>query len=151
MKEIKSRLIKLGAPGPDASESNVGESAARYRASLVNSARLMPKLTICRWSSDELNAWPDLSPPKRAFKPSAAQTRGFAWLNSKMRWSLVNKELAITERLAKAVPPATLRCCVCNGKSDIGIKLTDLRSQYFVQVREALSKANAEVECWRLF
>ncbi|MRF04903.1 secretion protein HlyD, partial [Enterobacter hormaechei] len=31
-------------------------------------------------------------------------------------------------------------------KSDLGLKITDLRSQYYVQAREALSKANAEVD-----
>ncbi len=31
-------------------------------------------------------------------------------------------------------------------RSDLSLKLTDLRSQYYVQAREALSKANAEVD-----
>jgi adhesin transport system membrane fusion protein len=31
-------------------------------------------------------------------------------------------------------------------KSDLELKLTDVRSQYYVQAREALSKANAEVD-----
>lgn len=39
-----------------------------------------------------------------------------------------------------------LKCCACNDKKRFRLKITDLRSQYYVQAREALSKANAEVD-----
>ncbi len=39
-----------------------------------------------------------------------------------------------------------LKCYACNDKKRFRLKITDLRSQYYVQAREALSKANAEVD-----
>jgi adhesin transport system membrane fusion protein len=36
-------------------------------------------------------------------------------------------------------------------KSDLGLKITDLRSQYFVQARKRCQKPTPKWICWRLF
>lgn len=60
---------------------------------------------------------------------------------------LANKELAITQRLVKTGAASHVEVLrLQRQKSDTELKLTDVRSQYYVQAREALSKANAEVD-----
>ncbi|HAB6108212.1 HlyD family efflux transporter periplasmic adaptor subunit [Salmonella enterica subsp. enterica serovar Dublin] len=113
--------------------SNVGESAAKYRASLAFPA--------------ELNGWPDLiAAETRLYKSRRAQ---LADTEAELRDALasVNKELAITQRLEKSGAASHVEVLrLQRQKSDLGLKITDLRSQYYVQAREALSKANAEVD-----
>ncbi len=95
---------------PTRSESNVGESAARYRASLASSARL----------NAEVNDLPLTFPPSLAKWPDliAAETRLYnsrrAQLDDTQRelraaLDLANKELAITQRLSCSFP---LSVCV---------------------------------------
>ncbi|KNC91315.1 HlyD family efflux transporter periplasmic adaptor subunit [Trabulsiella odontotermitis] len=133
---------------PTRSESNVGESAARYRASLASSARLYAEVNDLPLTfPDALNAWPELiASETRLFKSRRAQLTDS---EAELRTALVsvNKELAITERLEKSGAASHVEVLrLQRQKSDLGLKITDLRSQYYVQAREALSKANAEVD-----
>lgn len=137
----------LARMDPTRSESNVGESAARYRASLASSQRLTAEVSDKPLVfSDELNAWPDLVASETRLYTSRRAQLADAQSELKEALTLVNKELAITERLAKSGAASHVEVLrLQRQKSDIGLKLTDLRSQYYVQAREALSKANAEV------
>ncbi|WP_455428332.1 HlyD family type I secretion periplasmic adaptor subunit [Dryocola sp. LX212] len=133
---------------PTRSESNVGESAARYRASLASSARLYAEVNDLPLKfPDSLKAWPDLlSSETRLYKTRRAQLTDS---ESELQDALVsvNKELAITQRLVKSGAASHVEVLrLQRQKSDLGLKITDLRSQYYVQAREALSKANAEVD-----
>lgn len=133
---------------PTRSESNVGESAARYRASLASSSRLYAEVNDLPLSFPEaLKAWPDLlSSETRLYKTRRAQLND---TESELRDALVsvNKELEITQRLQKSGAASHVEVLrLQRQKSDLGLKITDLRSQYYVQAREALSKANAEVD-----
>ncbi|EHE5102277.1 HlyD family efflux transporter periplasmic adaptor subunit [Salmonella enterica] len=140
--EIVARL------DPTRSESNVGESAARYRASLASSARLSAEVNDAPLVfPPSLKAWPDLvASETRLYKTRRAQ---LADSESELRDALVsvNKELAITQRLEKSGAASHVEVLrLQRQKSDLGLKITDLRSQYYVQAREELSKANAEVD-----
>ena len=137
----------LARMDPTRSESNVGESAARYRASLASSQRLTAEVSDKPLVfSDELNAWPDLLASETRLYTSRRAQLADAQSELNEALMLVNKELAITERLAKSGAASHVEVLrLQRQKSDIGLKLTDLRSQYYVQAREALSKANAEV------
>lgn len=133
---------------PTRSESNVGESAARYRASLASSARLNAEVNdLPLIFPASLRAWPDLiASETRLYKSRRAQ---LADSMAELQDALVsvNKELAITQRLEKSGAASHVEVLrLQRQKSDLGLKITDLRSQYFVQAREALSKANAEVD-----
>lgn len=133
---------------PTRSESNVGESAARYRASLASSSRLYAEVNDLPLNfPDALKAWPDLlSSETRLYKTRRAQLND---TESELRDALVsvNKELEITQRLQKSGAASHVEVLrLQRQKSDLGLKITDLRSQYYVQAREALSKANAEVD-----
>lgn len=133
---------------PTRSESNVGESAARYRASLASSARLYAEVNDKPLVfPDSLKAWPDLiATETRLYKSRRDQ---LADSQAELRDALVsvNKELEITQRLEKSGAASHVEVLrLQRQKSDLGLRITDLRSQYYVQAREALSKSNAEVD-----
>ncbi|MRT14787.1 HlyD family type I secretion periplasmic adaptor subunit [Enterobacteriaceae bacterium RIT711] len=133
---------------PTRSESNVGESAARYRASLASSVRLNAEVSdLPLVFPDSLKAWPELTASEmRLYKSRRAQLNDSA-ADIKDALVSVNKELAITQRLAKSGAASNVEVLrLQRQKSDLQLKITDLRSQYYVQAREALSKANAEVD-----
>lgn len=133
---------------PTRSESNMGESTARYRASLASSARLYAEVNDSPLIfPKELKAWPDLiASETRLYRTRRAQlSDSEAELKDAM--VSVDKELAITQRLEKSGAASHVEVLrLQRQKSDLGLRLTDLRSQYYVQAREALSKANAEVD-----
>ena len=133
---------------PTRSQSNVGESTARYRASLASSVRLNAEVNdLPLVFPDSLKAWPELTASEmRLYKSRRAQLNDSA---SDIQDALVsvNKELGITQRLAKSGAASNVEVLrLQRQKSDLQLKITDLRSQYYVQAREALSKANAEVD-----
>ncbi|MEH0834274.1 HlyD family efflux transporter periplasmic adaptor subunit [Pectobacterium cacticida] len=132
---------------PTRSVSNVGESEARYRAALAASARL----------DAEVNDKPLSFPPSLDTKPEliAAETQLYntrraqlkdAETRLKQSLALVESELNITERLVKSGAASHVEVLrLRRQKAELDLKLTDLRSQYYVQAREELAKANAEV------
>ena len=133
---------------PTRSESNVGESAARYRASLASSVRLYAEVNDQPLVfPDSLKAWPDLlASETRLYRSRRAQLAD-SEAEIKDAMVSVNKELAITQRLEKSGAASHVEVLrLQRQRSDLSLKLTDLRSQYYVQAWEALSKANAEVD-----
>ncbi len=131
---------------PTRSQSNVGESVARYQAALAASARL----------SAEVNELPLTFPPELNDAPQlvASETRLYnlrrsQFSDSKARvadsLSAVDRELAITRRLAKTGAASNVEVLrLERQRSDLQLKILDLRSQYLVQAREELAKATAE-------
>ncbi|MBY4953513.1 HlyD family type I secretion periplasmic adaptor subunit [Pantoea sp. DY-17] len=130
------------------SQSNVGESAARYRAALAAAARLNAEVNDQPLSFPaELNEFPDLMASEtRLYKTRRAQLTD-ATAQFKESLALANRELAITQRLAKTGAASSVEVLrLQRDKSDLELKLTDMRSQYYVQAREELAKANAEAD-----
>ncbi|WFL66814.1 HlyD family type I secretion periplasmic adaptor subunit [Pantoea sp. X85] len=130
------------------SQSNVGESAARYRAALAAAARLNAEVNDQPLSFPaELNKFPDLMASEtRLYKTRRAQLSD-ATAQFKESLALANRELAITQRLAKTGAASSVEVLrLQRDKSDLELKLTDMRSQYYVQAREELAKANAEAD-----
>ncbi|MFZ4212094.1 HlyD family type I secretion periplasmic adaptor subunit [Pantoea endophytica] len=130
------------------SQSNVGESAARYRAALAAAARLNAEVNDQPLSFPaELNKFPDLMASEtRLYKTRRAQLTD-ATAQFKESLALANRELAITQRLAKTGAASSVEVLrLQRDKSDLELKLTDMRSQYYVQAREELAKANAEAD-----
>lgn len=131
---------------PTRSASNVGESVARYQAALAASARL----------SAEVNDLPLTFPPELEKTPQliASETRLYKlrrsqFADSKARvddsLTAVDRELAITRRLAKTGAASSVEVLrLERQRSDLQLKVLDLRSQYLVQAREELAKATAE-------
>nr|WP_240635028.1 HlyD family type I secretion periplasmic adaptor subunit [Brenneria salicis]NMN92593.1 adhesin transport system membrane fusion protein [Brenneria salicis ATCC 15712 = DSM 30166]RBP59042.1 adhesin transport system membrane fusion protein [Brenneria salicis ATCC 15712 = DSM 30166]RLM29668.1 secretion protein HlyD [Brenneria salicis ATCC 15712 = DSM 30166] len=132
---------------PTRSESNVGESAARYRAALAASVRLSAE------DNDQALSFP----VSLADRPEliAAETRLYNSRRAQLQDAqsqlreaqrLVESELKITERLVKTGAASHVEVLrLRRQKADLDLKLIDLRSQYYVQAREELAKAKAEV------
>lgn len=135
---------------PTRSQSSVGESAARYRAALAAASRLRAEVNDTRLTfPDELSGWPDLiAAETRLYNTKRAQlndaTKQF---KASLALALANRELAITQRLAKSGAASNVEVLrLQREKSDLELKLTDMRSQYYVQAREELAKASAEAD-----
>lgn len=130
------------------SQSSVGESAARYRAALAAASRLRAEVNDDPLTfPNELKAYPDLiASETRLYKTKRAQlTDSTRQFNESL--ALANKELAITQRLAKTGAASSVEVLrLQRDKSDLELKLTDMRSQYYVQAREELAKASAEAD-----
>lgn len=130
------------------SQSNVGESAARYRAALAAAARLTAEVNDQPLAFPaELDKFPELEASEtRLYKTRRAQLSD-ATAQFKESLALANRELAITQRLAKTGAASSVEVLrLQRDKSDLELKLTDMRSQYYVQAREELAKANAEAD-----
>lgn len=133
---------------PTRSESSVGESAARYRADLAASARLMAEVNdLPLVFPDSLKNYPELvASETRLYKTRRAQLNdSLAQIQESLR--LASRELDITQRLAKSGAASSVEVLrLQRQKSDLELKMVDVRSQYYVQARQDLAKANAEAD-----
>ena len=87
---------------PTRSESNVGESQAKYRASLAASIRLTAEVNNQPLAfPDSLKAWPALLAEETRLYHSRKEQLSKSTRQLDESLKLVNSELAITERLAK--------------------------------------------------
>ncbi|MHB2092905.1 HlyD family type I secretion periplasmic adaptor subunit [Pantoea dispersa] len=130
------------------SQSSVGESAARYRAALAAASRLRAEVNDDPLTFPaELKGYPDLiAAETRLYNTKRAQLND-ATRQFKESLALANRELAITQRLAKTGAASSVEVLrLQRDKSDLELKLTDMRSQYYVQAREELAKASAEAD-----
>ncbi|WP_371918403.1 HlyD family type I secretion periplasmic adaptor subunit [Pseudomonas sp. Choline-02u-1] len=133
---------------PVKNQSNVGESAAKYRAALASVNRLQAEVSEKPLTFDpSLQDFPDLI---RA-ETELYQTRrkGLAQTLDGIQSSLklVRSELAITENLAKIGASSRVEVLrLTRQRSELELKATEARSDYMVRAREDLAKANAEAQ-----
>ncbi|MGF9563862.1 HlyD family efflux transporter periplasmic adaptor subunit [Neorhizobium sp. JUb45] len=133
---------------PTVTESEVGESAAKYRAALASSARLRAEVNQTALTFPaELDSFPDLIRAEtdlyNARRESVEQTE--KWIAESL--VLLNDELSINTGLiamgaASNVEVLRLKRQVV----ELEMKKVDTKAQYVVQAREELAKASAEVE-----
>ena len=89
---------------PTRSESNVGESQAKYRASLAASIRLTAEVNNQPLAfPDSLKAWPALLAEETRLYHSRKEQLSKSTRQLDESLKLVNSELAITERLAEVI------------------------------------------------
>lgn len=133
---------------PTQTESDVEESTARYRAALATAARLEAEV-----EQRPLSFPPalDLFPALRAAETELYEARQ-ASLEESLRWigesiDLVSDELEITESLTNIGAASNVEVIRLRRQLvELELKQVEIRSQYVVQAREELAKANAEVE-----
>ena len=146
--DIVERGEILAQLDPTRGESNVGESAAKYRASLASVGRLQAETTGTPLKfSSELNDYPDLIAAETALYNT--RQRGLRDSQAGIRDSLqlVRSELKITEALARTGAASQVEVLRLNRqRSELELKLTEVLSDYMVKAREELSKANADVQ-----
>jgi len=133
---------------PTRTESDVGESAARYRAALASSARLQAEVNQTDLVFPEaLDTFPELEAAERqlfeARRHSLAETQ--RWIREAL--ALVNQELAISESLIEVGAASNIEVLRLKRQAvELEQQQIDTQSEYVVRAREELAKANAEVE-----
>lgn len=130
------------------SESNVGESEAKYRAALASVNRLQAEVSEKPLTFDaSLDKYPEL---RRAETDLFnARRRGLSETLTGIESSLklVHSELDITENLAKIGASSRVEVLRLNRqRSELELKASEARSEYMVHAREDLAKANAEAQ-----
>nr|WP_178116086.1 HlyD family type I secretion periplasmic adaptor subunit [Pseudomonas sp. L13] len=132
---------------PTKTESNVEESAARYRAMLASATRLQAEVDGKPLSfPDELQAYPELiNRETRLYQERINRLKETqAGVNDSLR--LVDRELQITQSLAKTGAASSVEVIrLQRQRSELQLKGTELRSTYQVQAGEELAKARSEV------
>lgn len=133
---------------PTKTESNVGESAAKYRAALASSARLQAEVNQTPLAFPvELNDYPDLIRAETELYQARKQS-----LEESLRFiaesvELVRKELIINESLSNIGAASNVEVIRLKRQLvELQLKQVEVRSQYIVLAREELAKANSEVQ-----
>lgn len=134
---------------PTRGESNVEESASRYRAALAASARLQAEIDGRDTPSfpDELKGYPQLIAAEAALLRSrrAGLHETVSGLNKAL--DLVRRELDITRSLVGSGAASNVELIrLERQRADLELKIAEARSNYMVRSREELAKADAEVK-----
>jgi len=133
---------------PTKTESNLGETAAKYRAALASASRLQAEVNMTELTfPQELDEFPDLiAAEKRLFESRQKRMKeSLAGIDRSL--ALVNSELAITESLAEIGAASRVEVLrLQRQKSELELKSIELNSEYFVLAREDLARARSDVE-----
>ncbi|KAA6174628.1 HlyD family type I secretion periplasmic adaptor subunit [Pseudomonas marginalis] len=132
---------------PTKTESNVEESAARYRAVLASATRLQAEVDGKPLSfPDELQSYPELiNRETKLYQERINRLKETqAGVSDSLR--LVDRELQITQALAKTGAASNVEVIrLQRQRSELQLKGTELRSSYQVKAGEELAKARSEV------
>lgn len=132
---------------PTKTQSNVEESAAKYRAALATAARLRAEVN---GATPEFPAALDAFPDLVAAETRLYETRRKS-LEDALRWlgesiALVSRELEISEGLSRQGAASSVEVIRLKRQLvELEMKKIDLVSQRAVEARETLAKADAEV------
>lgn len=129
-------------------EANVGESAARYRATLASIARLEAEVNQTKLSfPEELKEYPHLIQTETRLYHTRKQglDESIKGLNESL--GLVQQELNLTRNLARAGAASNVEVLKLQRQvSEIQLKKTERKSEYMVRAREELAKAKADAD-----
>jgi membrane fusion protein, adhesin transport system len=132
---------------PTLTASNVEENAAKYRASLARMARLQAEVnqTPLRFPK-ELDGYPDLIAKETSLYNERRRglTEALGWIGQAI--GLLRKELATNQSLVAVGASSTVEVVRLQQKlADLELQQTNTKSQYYVQARDDLTKASADV------
>ncbi|WP_130899779.1 HlyD family type I secretion periplasmic adaptor subunit [Pseudomonas sp. Sample_11] len=133
---------------PVKNQSNVGESAAKYRAALASVNRLQAEVAEKPLTFDaSLQEFPDLIRAETELYQTRRKGLAETLDGIQSSLKLVRSELAITENLAKIGASSRVEVLrLTRQRSELELKATEARSDYMVRAREDLAKANAEAQ-----
>ncbi|GAA4521584.1 HlyD family type I secretion periplasmic adaptor subunit [Chelativorans composti] len=155
MAELAVREDEIVEPGqilarldPTQTESNVEESAARYRAALARSARLQAEVDQTELKfPEELNAYPELIATETELYQARQRSlsESLQWIEESI--TLLRKELDINQSLSNVGAASNVEVIRLQRElADLELKQVEVRSDYVVRAREELTQANAEVK-----
>ncbi|WP_313604525.1 HlyD family efflux transporter periplasmic adaptor subunit [Rhizobium sp.] len=132
---------------PTITESGVGESAATYRAALASSTRLTAEVNQTPLTfPDELTDYPDLiASETRLYEARQHNLKEtLQWIDESL--ALSRQELAVNEDLSKMGAASSVEIIrLKRERAELELKKVETSTQYVVEAREQLAKANAEV------
>jgi len=133
---------------PVKNQSNVGESAAKYRAALASVNRLQAEVSEKPLAFDtSLHEFPELIRAETELYQTRRKGLAETLDGIQSSLKLVRSELAITENLAKIGASSRVEVLrLTRQRSELELKATEARSDYMVRAREDLAKANAEAQ-----
>lgn len=146
--EIVERGQVLAQLDPTRFESNVGESESLLIASRATSARLRAEVSGTPLSfPEEVLKYPKLVKEETALYQSRRANLEESLAGLQQALVLVQQELEMTAPLvAKGAASEVEVLRLKREANDLRNQMNDIRNQYYVKVREELSKANTDVE-----
>ncbi|MGY1408090.1 HlyD family efflux transporter periplasmic adaptor subunit [Luteimonas sp. A611] len=147
--DIVAKGQMLAQLDPTRGESSVGETAARYRAALASATRLQAEVdgrdTLA--FPEELSAHADLTATETALFQSRLRSVSESLGGLRRSLELVRRELQITQSLVESGAASAVELLrLQRQRSELELKIAEVRAEYMVRSREELAKANAEVE-----
>lgn len=146
--DIVERDQILAQLDPTKIRSNVEESAARYRAALASVARLSAEVNGTKLIfPDELDPYTDLMAKEEKLFNTRQRGLGESLKGLRESLSLVERELSITRSLVSSGAASNVEVLrLSRQKSELELKIREVRSEYMVRAREELATVSAEVE-----
>ncbi|MET3857858.1 HlyD family type I secretion periplasmic adaptor subunit [Rhizobium sp. OAE497] len=136
---------------PTLTESDVGESTAKYRAALASSARLTAEVNQTPLVfPDELKSDPDLIATETKLYDARLGNlkQTLKWLDESL--ALSRQELSVNEGLSEMGAASSVEIIrLKREQAELELKKVEATTQYVVEAREQLSKANADVASLR--
>ncbi|KKX33016.1 HlyD family type I secretion periplasmic adaptor subunit [Rhizobium sp. LC145] len=136
---------------PTMTESDVGESAAKYRAALASASRLTAEVNQQPLTfPEELAAYSDLITSETQLFEARKRnlTETLSWIDESA--ALVREELAVNQGLSKIGAASAVEIIRLKRElAELELKKVETSTQYVVSAREELAKANAEVASLR--
>ncbi len=133
---------------PTQAGSTVEESAAKYRAALAAAARLRAEVneTAIRFP-DELKEFPELTATESRLYEARTRSLSSSIALIDEALELVRREVAIGESLIEVGAASNVEVLrLKRQRAELELRKADLRSQYIVDARQELAKAEEEIE-----
>jgi adhesin transport system membrane fusion protein len=133
---------------PTQAGSTVEETEAKYRAALARSARLTAEVngTGLRFPA-ELDRWPALKAAEQRLYDTRRRSLAASQGLIDQSLALMGREVRIGESLISVGAASNVEVLrLQRQRADLELKKADLYSQYLVEARQELAKANEEVE-----
>ncbi|WP_232325155.1 HlyD family type I secretion periplasmic adaptor subunit [Microbulbifer agarilyticus] len=136
---------------PTKVRSNVQESEARFRAALASEARLSAEVNGADLRFPQvLDDYDGLLAKERKLYDTRRKSLNDSLSSLGESRDLVKRELSITRSLVDSGAASNVEVLrLSRQKSDLDLKIKDVRSEYMVRAREELASVSAEVEALR--
>ncbi|GAB2505250.1 HlyD family type I secretion periplasmic adaptor subunit [Microbulbifer agarilyticus] len=136
---------------PTKVRSNVQESEARFRAALASEARLSAEVNGADLQFPQvLDDYDGLLAKEQKLYDTRRKSLNDSLSSLEESRDLVKRELSITRSLVDSGAASNVEVLrLSRQKSDLDLKIKDVRSEYMVRAREELASVSAEVEALR--